>query len=127
LKVNNFLTQYKKHLILWALILVAIIIALALGIDKKILLIATVILGLFTHVFSGLGAIISMIPWVGPLIVKVFTIPFFWLLNAMGYFVSIIAIKKGYTKEVTSSRVLTIALLVGIVVGYILGNLIPLN
>ncbi len=127
MKVNNFLTQYKKHLILWALILVAIIIALALGIDKKILLIATVILGLFTHVFSGLGAIISMIPWVGPLIVKVFTIPFFWLLNAMGYFVSIIAIKKGYTKEVTSSRVLTIALLVGIVVGYILGNLIPLN
>ncbi|NOZ03669.1 MAG: hypothetical protein GXO92_03555 [FCB group bacterium] len=125
--MNDFLSQYKKYLILWALILVAIVIALALGIDKKILLIATVILGLFTHVFSGLGAIIAMIPWVGPLIVKVFTIPFFWLLNAMGYFVSIIAIKKGYTKEVTSSRVLTIALLVGIVVGYILGNLIPLN
>jgi F0F1-type ATP synthase assembly protein I len=45
----------------------------------------------------------------------------------LGYFVSVLAIKKGYTKEVASSRVLTVALLTGIVVGYVLGHIIPLR
>jgi len=100
-------------------------VALEFGIDKKIVVMATVILGVFTQVFSGLGALIAMIPWIGPLIIKVFTIPFFWLLNALGYFVSVVAIKKGYSKEVLNSRTLTIALLTGIVIGYIIGHLFP--
>jgi len=64
---------------------------------------------------------------VGPILIKVLTIPFFWILNGLGYFVSIIAIRRGYTKEVVSSRVLTIALLVGITIGYILGQIVPLK
>ncbi|MFQ6614087.1 MAG: hypothetical protein ACE5D1_04515 [Fidelibacterota bacterium] len=105
----------------------AIIVALFFGIDKKIVVLATVILGLFTQVFSGLGALIAMIPWIGPLIIKVLTIPFFWILNALGYFVSVVAIKKGYSREVLNSRTLTIALLIGIVIGYILGHLFPMR
>jgi hypothetical protein len=67
-----------------------------------------------------------MIPVIGPLIVNVLSIPFFWLVNALGYFISILAIKKGYTRQVINSRVLTLSVLVGIVIGYILGNLLPL-
>lgn len=127
MSMKDFYDQYKKHFLIWGLIVLVIVISLKLGIDKKIVVFATLILGLFTQVFSGLGALIAMIPWVGPLIIKVFTIPLFWILNALGYGVSVVAIKKGYTKEFVSSRMLTFALLTGIVIGYILGHLVPLR
>ncbi|MFQ6612853.1 MAG: hypothetical protein ACE5D2_07095 [Fidelibacterota bacterium] len=128
--MNNLLSTLKQHrrqIVIWILILVVIMIALKLGIDEKVVVFMTLILGLFTHVFAGLGAIIAAVPLVGPFIIKVLTIPFFWILNALGYFVSVVAIKKGYSKEVINSRTLTIAVLVGIVIGYILGHLIPLK
>ncbi len=123
---SKFLSVYKKYIIIWLLIAVLIVIALRLGIDQKIVVFVTLILGLFTQLFAGLAALISMVPFIGPLIVKVFAIPFFWILNALGYFVGVIAIRKGYSNEFMKSRALTIALLVGIVVGYILAHIIPL-
>jgi len=125
--VKYFFKQRWKHILAWALILVIIIIALKMEVDGKIVVFVTLILGFFTQIFAGFGALIAMVPWVGPFIIKVFTIPFFWLLNAMGYFVSIIAIKKGYSKQLTRSRVLTVALLFGIIIGYVLGHIIPLR
>ncbi len=123
----SFFQVYKKHIILWAIIAVFVVIALKLGIDQKIIVFITLVLGVFTQLFAGLGALLSMIPFIGPLIVKVFAIPFFWILNALGYFVGIIAIKRGYSGEFMKSRILTIALLVGIVVGYIIGHIFPLR
>jgi len=124
---TTFFRQYKKHIIIWLAIAISIAIALKLGIDEKIIVFVTLILGLFTQLFVGLGALIAMIPFIGPLIIKVLAIPFFWFLNGLGYFVSIIAIKKGYSGELMKSRVLTLALLVGIVVGYIIGHIIPIR
>ena len=125
--MKDFFKQRWKHILAWALILVIIIIALKMEVDGKIVVFVTLILGFFTQIFAGFGALIAMVPWIGPFVIKVFTIPFFWLLNAMGYFVSIIAIKKGYSKQLTRSRVLTVALLFGIIIGYILGHIIPLR
>ena len=125
--MKGFFKQRWKHILAWALILVIIIIALKMEVDGKIVVFVTLILGFFTQIFAGFGALIAMVPWVGPFIIKVFTIPFFWLLNAMGYFVSIIAIKKGYSKQLTRSRVLTVALMFGIIIGYVLGHIIPLR
>ena len=124
--MKDFFKQRWKYILVWALILVIIIVALKMEVDGKIVVFVTLILGFFTQIFAGFGALIAMVPWVGPFIIKVFTIPFFWLLNAMGYFVSIIAIKKGYSKQLTRSRVLTVALLFGIIIGYVLGHIIPL-
>ena len=125
--MKDFFKQRWKHILAWVLILVIIIIALKMEVDGKIVVFATLILGFFTQIFAGVGVLIAMVPWVGPFIIKVFTIPFFWLLNAMGYFVSIIAIKKGYSKQLTRSRVLTVALLFGIIIGYVLGHIMPLR
>ena len=119
--------RYKFHIFLWVLIGVAVAVALQYGVDEKIVVFATLVLGIFTQVFAGLGALIAMIPIIGPILIKVVTIPFFWMINAVGHGVSIVAIKKGYTNELVKSRVLTIALLIGIVLGYIMGNLIPLQ
>jgi hypothetical protein len=126
-KKKRFFKQYRFHLVLWLVIAIGIVAALHYGIDQKIVVLSTVILGVFTQVFAGLGALIAMVPIIGPFLVKIVTIPFFWLINALGHGVSIVAIKKGYSKELVKSRVLTVAILVGIIIGYIMGNLIPLN
>lgn len=123
----NYFQLYRKHIYIWLFIVVLVILAWKLGIDEKAIVFTTLVIGLFTQVFSGIGTLIGMIPFIGPLIVKVFTIPFFWILNALGYFVGMIAIKKGYSNEFAKSRVLTIALLVGIVVGYIIGHIFPIR
>jgi len=125
--MKDFFKHRWKHLLVWIVILLIIIIALKMGVDEKIVVFVTLILGFFTQIFAGFGALIAMVPWIGPFVIKVFTIPFFWMLNAMGYFVSIIAIKKGYSKQLTRSRVLTVALLFGIIIGYVLGHIIPLR
>lgn len=124
---TGFLYTHRKSLLLWSAILVAVIVSLLLGVDEKIVVFATILIGLFTQAFAGLGALIAMIPVAGPLIVKVLTIPFFWILNGLAYLVSLLALRKGYGKDVVSSRVITLALLVGTVIGYILGNLLPLH
>ena len=126
-KKISFIKHYKFHLFLWVLIGVAVAVALQYGVDEKIVVFATLVLGIFTQVFAGFGALIAMIPIIGPLLIKLVTIPFFWMVNAIGNGVSIVAIKKGYTNELVKSRVLTIALLIGIVLGYIMGNLMPLQ
>ena len=125
--MKDFFKLRWKHLLVWIVILLIIIIALKMGVDEKIVVFVALALGFFTQIFAGFGALIAMVPWIGPFVIKVFTIPFFWMLNAMGYFVSIIAIKKGYSKQLTRSRVLTVALLFGIIIGYVLGHIIPLR
>ena len=49
---------------------------------------------MFTEVFVGVGVLIATIPVVGPMIIKLVTIPVFWVFNAMGTLISGIAIKK---------------------------------
>ena len=126
-KKNRKKLRERKGMFI-ALILVLLLVPLLvyLGVPKEIVAFVTLVLGLLTKAFAGLAALIAMIPIIGPLVVKVLSIPFFWLVNSLGYFVSILAIKKGYTREVVNSRVLTLSVLVGIVIGYILGNVLPL-
>ena len=123
---KKFFKQYKFPLVLWLFIAGAIVLSLQYGIDQKIVVLSTVILGVFTQVFAGLGALIAMVPIIGPFLVKIVTIPFFWLINGLGHGVSIVAIKKGYSKELVKSRVLTVAILAGIIIGYIMVNIIPI-
>ena len=97
------------------------------GIDEKLIVLTAFILSVFTEVFVGVGALIAAIPIIGPMIVKLITIPIFWVFNAMGTLISGIAIKKGYATEMAKGRILTLALLVGITIGYIIGNFIPIE
>ena len=124
---KSFFKHYKFHILLWILIGISVSVALHYGVDEKIVVFLTLVLGIFTQVFAGLGAVIAMVPSIGPILIKIVTIPCFWMVNALGHGVSIVAIKKGYSNELVKSRVLTIALLIGIVLGYIMGNLIPLQ
>ena len=97
------------------------------GINHKIVILVTLILGVFTQIFTGITSLIAIIPFFGPFILKIISIPIFYFLNALGWVVSAIAIKKGFVNELSRSRTVTLALLVGIILGYILGNIIPLD
>lgn len=119
-----FFQAFWKTILTWVLIITFIIIGLSLNMDKSILGGVIVIFGIISQAFVGLLNIIGLIPLVGPIVAKVLALPFFWLLNAMGYFVSILAIKRGYTKEVVNYRILTVVFLIGIVFGFILGKII---
>ncbi len=83
-----------------------------------------VLFATISHVFAWVVSMIALIPIIGPIIVKVLSIGVIWLLNAIGYLVSYVAIKRGYSKDVLTYRAVTIALITGIVIGYILCSLI---
>ncbi len=127
LKLGQFIKSNPKTIFTLLGIGIIIYLMLAYKLDIRAITIITLLLGYITNVFVGLTALIGLVPVVGPLIVKVFTIPFFWLLNGMGYFTSAYAIKKGYGRDIMSHRLITIVLLTGIVLGYILGHLIPVR
>tara|TARA_Y100001970_G_scaffold247860_1_gene316938 strand:+ start:207 stop:590 length:384 start_codon:yes stop_codon:yes gene_type:complete len=118
---------YTKKILLLIFISSIFSIAFYYGIDKKVLVFAAFILSVFTEVFVGVGLLIGTIPVVGPMIIKLVTIPIFWVFNAMGTLISGIAIKKGYATEMARGRILTLALLIGITIGYIIGNLVPIE
>ena len=127
MKLGQFIKSNPKTILTLFGIGIIIYLMLAYKLDIRAITIITLLLGYITNVFVGLTTLIGLVPVIGPLIVKVFTIPFFWLLNGMGYFTSAYAIKKGYGRDIMSHRLITIVLLTGIVLGYILGHLIPIR
>tara|TARA_Y100000768_G_scaffold196637_1_gene147764 strand:- start:50 stop:448 length:399 start_codon:yes stop_codon:yes gene_type:complete len=131
MKSKKLISNFKWKFLIWGFLIISFGLALTYGneygINQRIVILATLVLGVFTQVFSGITSLIALIPFFGPLILKVISIPIFYFLNAMGWVVSAVAIKKGYASELSKSRIITLALLVGIIIGYILGNIIPLN
>jgi len=127
MKLGQFIKSNPKTILILLGIGILVYLMLAFNLDVRAITIITLLLGFITNVFVGLTTLVGLLPIIGPLIVKVFTIPFFWLLNGMGYFTSAYAIKKGYGRDIMSHRLITITLLTGIVLGYILGHLIPVR
>ena len=125
------ISYYKWKILFWiilfSLIVTAFIYGPEYGIDQKFVVFTTVVLGIFTQVFAGITSLVALIPFFGPFIIKVISIPIFYILNAVGWIVSGVAIKKGYVNELSKSRTVTLALLIGIIIGYILGTVIPLE
>ena len=73
---------------------------LVLGVDRRVIAGVLFVVGLLSNAFAWLLGLIAVVPVVGPLIVKVLSIGFIWLLNALGYLVSFIAIRRGYSQDV---------------------------
>tara|TARA_B110000438_G_scaffold33358_1_gene33010 strand:+ start:354 stop:749 length:396 start_codon:yes stop_codon:yes gene_type:complete len=127
----SIISYYKWKILFWgilfSLIGAALVYGPEYGINQRIVVLITIVLGIFTQVFTGITSLIALIPFFGPFILKVISIPVFYILNAVGWIVSGVAIKKGYVNELSKSRTVTLALLIGIIIGYILGNFIPLE
>ena len=127
MQLGQFIKSNPKTILTIFGISITVYFMLTYKLDIRAITIITLLLGYITNVFVGLTALVGLVPVIGPLIVKVFTIPFFWLLNGLGYFTSAYAIKKGHGRDILSHRLITIVLLTGIVLGYILGHLMPVH
>ena len=127
----SIIFYYKWKILFWSILFsfigAALVYGPEYGINQRIVVFITLVLGIFTQIFTGITSLIALIPFFGPFILKVISIPIFYILNAVGWIVSGVAIKKGYVNELSKSRTVTLALLIGIIIGYILGNLIPLE
>ena len=123
----TILLSYRKKIVIWMIAGGLIFTASYYGIDKKLIVFTAFIIGVFTEIFTGIGVLVAAIPVIGPMIIKIVSIPIFWILNALGTLVSGIAIKRGYATELAKGRIMTLALLIGMIIGYIVGNLIPLQ
>ena len=126
MQFKALLKIFYKKILFWIFLALIVAIAINHGIDKKLIVFSAFIISVFTEAFVGFSALIAAVPIVGPMIIKIVTIPVFWIFNAMGTLVSGLAIKKGYATELARGRILTLALLIGMIIGYIIGNLIPL-
>ena len=126
MQLKTLLKIYYKKIFFWIFLFTIFVFSIQHGVDKKIVVFTAFVISVFTEIFVGLGAFIAAIPIIGPMIIKIVTIPIFWIFNALGTLVSGLAIKKGYATELAKGRILTLALLIGMIIGYILGNLIRL-
>ncbi|HHM02699.1 MAG TPA: hypothetical protein ENJ15_06760 [Caldithrix abyssi] len=124
LSFKLFFQAFWKTILTWVILVTFVVVAIHYNVDKSVIGGFVVIFGIVSQAFIGLINIIGLVPLVGPIVAKVLALPLFWLINALGYFVSIIAIKRGYSKDVVNYRILTVVLLVGIVIGFILGKII---
>lgn len=109
---------------LWIGMGVLVWLGLRFNVDRSVIAGSVVAVGLVSNAFAWLLGLVALVPIIGPVIVKVLSIGFIWLLNAVGYLVSYIAIRRGYSKDVLTYRGLTVAVIIGIVIGFVLGKLI---
>jgi hypothetical protein len=123
-QVWDFIYSFRKIFIIWIILVLFVVIGILIGWDKKAIAFMAIVFGLVSQAFLGLINLIALIPIIGPLIAKVLVLPIYWILNSLGYFVSLIAIKKGYSKDVVNYRVLTVVFLIGVAIGFIIGHLI---
>ena len=128
----KIISDLKWKIVLWILLFTMIYLAFLYGkqygINERIIILATLVLGVFTQIFAGITSLIAIIPFFGSFLLKVVSIPVFYFLNALEWVVSAIAIKKkSFVNELSKSRTVTFALLVGIIIKYILSNIVPLD
>ncbi len=116
--------NWKVMVALWVAIVAIAWFALEHNVDTAVIAGGVVIVGLVSNAFAWLLGLIALVPIIGPLIVKVLSVGFIWLINGVGYLVSAIAIRRGYSKDVLTYRGVTVALIIGIVIGFIMGKLI---
>jgi len=123
-RIKEFLSNYRTAILAWVIIILVIYAGLYYSIDKSALALAVLVVGVLGHAFAALIVWIGFVPLVGPMVAHILSLPFLWLINGVGYVASIIAIKRGYSKDVLNYRVITITLLFGITLGYVLGKLV---
>jgi uncharacterized BrkB/YihY/UPF0761 family membrane protein len=116
--------DWRHMLPVFLVLTVLIFLGYRYHVDHRVIAGGAVVIGLLSGALAWLVGVIGLVPFIGPVIVKVLSIGFIWLLNAVGYVISYIAIKRGYSQDVLTYRGLTIALIVGIIIGYIIAQYI---
>src|SRR4030065_46711 len=92
--------NWKIMLPLWLAIAALVGLGLHFNVDRSVIAGTVVVLGLITNAFAWLLGIIALVPIIGPIIVKILSIGFIWLLNAVGYLGDYVPLPRGYSQDV---------------------------
>lgn len=121
----------KPNLARWRVMLPIVLLIVALvwlglkyQVDELVIAGVAFVFAVVSGAFAWVVALVTLVPIIGPLVIKILSIPIVWLINGIGYLVSFVAIKRGYSQDVLTYRGLTITLIVGIVIGFILGSIV---
>lgn len=123
-RIMSFFKAYWRIFLYFGIIMLLIWIAFLLHIDRRVIAFSVIIIGFITQLFTEMLGIIALIPILGPVLVKVISLPFIIIINGLGYIVTFFAFRKGYKVEVAKSKMFTTAMLIGVVLGFILGKLL---
>ncbi len=127
-RTAEFFKDSRKMFVVWMIIIAVIMIGLYFNWDRGIVGGAVVIFGIVSSAFAWLGAgllsLIGLIPFIGPILVTILSSSLLWIINGLGYFVSVVAIKAGHGKTVLNYRLLVIVFLTGLVTGYVVAKII---
>ena len=124
IKPQRRLLDWRYMVPIWLGLIAIVVISYYSDWDVRVAGGGVLIVAILSNAITWLVGIIALIPFIGPLLVKVLALPFIWLLNAVGYVISLVAIRRGFSKDVLTYRGLTIALIVGIVIGYVVGKFV---
>jgi hypothetical protein len=116
--------NWKIMVAVWAVMIAVLLLAYHFKWEPRVVGGGVLLVALYSNALAWLASIVGLIPFIGPLLVQVLALPVIWFLNATGTIISYIAVRHGYSRDILSYRIVTIALLGGIVIGFILGKLI---
>lgn len=123
-----FFKDTKKMLFVWLILAGLTTLGVFFEWDREIVGGTVVFFGLVSSAFSWLAAgilsAVGLIPFIGPLLVTILSSSLLWIINGLGYFVSVVAIRAGHGKAVLNYRLLVIIFLTGIVTGYVIARLV---
>jgi len=126
-KLSEFIKNNPRLFVAIGVIAASAYVMITLGLDVRAVAIIMLVMGFVARLFTGITVLLGMIPVIGPIMVKVITLPIIWIVNAGGSLTSVYAVKKGYGRDIVSFNFVVLVLLIGIIVGYILGQLIPVK
>ena len=121
---TRFFEQHPRLriVLIWTGIVGVGLIAFRLGLDRPATAGALVLVAMATKAFAGLVALVALIPFIGPPLAALLTLPFFVLLNGIAYLVTFVALRRGYKLTVVSARIVAAAVVVGFILGFLVGH-----
>lgn len=95
------------------------------GFDKDIVAAVLVVVGAATKILGLLSTLLAAIPFIGPFLAQILTLPFVLVVNALAYVVSFFALRRGETADAMRAKVIAWGVLIGFVLGFLLGRALP--
>ena len=80
--------SWKFMVPLWIALVALVVVSYYRHWDANLVVGGALIVALLSNAIAWLAATISLVPILGPLIVKILALPFIWLLNGIGYVIS---------------------------------------
>jgi hypothetical protein len=118
--------RYLLLVLFWLVLLLILILGRKLGLERKVVVVAALLWSLVTPIFGALVAYLTsallLVPFLGPLLVKLITLPIFLLVNGAAFLLSFLGLRGGRASRVLQARIVAAIFTAGVLLGYLLGK-----